>query len=276
MTQFDNAMAVFKLLPKTNCRKCNEATCLAFASKVYLGQKNLDRCPYVDAGLIDPYQGNTQKESPAQVQQAKLEEELRDQISRCDLKKAAQRTGGTWEKNRLTLKVFGKPLSIDNRGRLFSDIHINSWVTATVLGYVLACKGEPLSGKWLPFRELSGGREKNGLFVQRSEKPLKQIADQYTGLFEDLIHIFNGQAVSGLFESDISLVLYPLPRLPILVCYWKPDEGLDSDLHLFFDASADINADIDIVYMLAAGIVVMFEKLSLRHGQPAMGMNRDN
>ena len=39
-----------------------------------------------------------------------------------------------------------------------------------------------------------------------------------------------------------------------------------SDLHMFFDSSADMNADIDIVYGIAAGIIVMFEKISLKHG----------
>jgi len=39
-----------------------------------------------------------------------------------------------------------------------------------------------------------------------------------------------------------------------------------SDLHLFFDSSADMNADIDIVYGIASGIVVMLEKIAMKHG----------
>ena len=38
MMEFPNAMEVFKLLNKSNCRKCNEQTCLAFASKIDLGR----------------------------------------------------------------------------------------------------------------------------------------------------------------------------------------------------------------------------------------------
>ena len=52
----------------------------------------------------------------------------------------------------------------------------------------------------------------------------------------------------------------------MLVCYRKPEDGMASDLHLFFDSSADRNANIDIVYGIAAGIVVMFEKISMKHG----------
>ena len=266
MSQFNNAMEVFKLLPKTNCKKCNDPTCLSFASKVFLGQKQLDQCPYIESDLLDRYRTQGEKESLVVQQQQAMLKQLREQIIACDLKHAAQRTGGSYENGKLTLRIFGKPLSVDQQGNLFSDIHINPWITSTVLGYILACKGVPLTGKWVPLRELEGGREKNGLFVQRSETPFKQIADRYPELFEDLIVIFNGKEVDQRFESDLSLVLTPLPYLPILVCYWKAEEGMASDLHLFFDSSADMNANVDIVYGVAAGIVVMFEKISQRHG----------
>jgi len=54
--------------------------------------------------------------------------------------------------------------------------------------------------------------------------------------------------------------------LPIFICYWKTEDGMTSDLDLFLDSSADMNANIDIVYGIAAGIVVMVEKIALKHG----------
>jgi len=35
MSEFSNAMGVFHLLDKSNCRKCNDQICLAFSSKVF-------------------------------------------------------------------------------------------------------------------------------------------------------------------------------------------------------------------------------------------------
>jgi len=61
-------------------------------------------------------------------------------------------------------------------------------------------------------------------------------------------------------------VLRPLPKVPILVCYWRPEEGMESDLNIFFDANAEENLNIDPLYTLATGLVVMFEKISQRHG----------
>ena len=125
---------------------------------------------------------------------------------------------------------------------MYSDIHINPWIAGPVLNYLLICKGVPLDHAWMPFRELKGGREKNGLFVQRTEKGLKKVADTYTDLFEDLASMFSARETDRYEGSDVSVILYPLPRVPILICYWKPEDELDSDLHLFFDTSADENA----------------------------------
>ena len=40
---------IFKLLPKTNCKKCGFPTCLAFAMKLAQRQASLDLCPDVSA-----------------------------------------------------------------------------------------------------------------------------------------------------------------------------------------------------------------------------------
>ncbi len=43
------ALDIFKLLPKTNCKKCGCPTCLAFAMKLAQKQASLDQCPDVTA-----------------------------------------------------------------------------------------------------------------------------------------------------------------------------------------------------------------------------------
>jgi len=42
-----SGLAVYKLLPKTNCKECGFATCLAFAMKLAARQVELSDCPYV-------------------------------------------------------------------------------------------------------------------------------------------------------------------------------------------------------------------------------------
>jgi len=40
-------IAIFKFLPKTNCKECGFPTCLAFAMKLAAKQVELEKCPYV-------------------------------------------------------------------------------------------------------------------------------------------------------------------------------------------------------------------------------------
>jgi len=265
MPEFKNAMEVFKLLDKSNCRKCNETTCLAFASKVFLCQKDLGLCPVLDREIVAKYQ-QVSHTLPGERELEQAMGELKSRLAGCDLAQAAQRTGGEYLDGWLRLRIFGKLFSISNEGRFRTDLHVNPWMVLPVMNYVLDCKGLALSGSWVPFRELAGGREKNNLFVQRGERPLKKIADTYPGLFEDLVEMFSGNPLDRQYESDISLVLYPLPLLPMLVCYWKPEDGMDSDLTLFFDQSADQNGGSPMIFNLAAGMVQMFEKFAVTHG----------
>ncbi len=41
-------MDILKLLPKTNCRECGEATCMVFAVRVMEGAKDHNNCPQLE------------------------------------------------------------------------------------------------------------------------------------------------------------------------------------------------------------------------------------
>jgi len=266
MPQFNNAMEIFKLLNKTNCRECNEKTCLAFAGAVFTGRKTLDQCPYLQNDVIEQYNGGSKKTLAIEKDQDEAVATLQQKVVGMDLAAAAERLGGRFVDGKLVLKIMGKDFGIDNRGGLSSDIHIHPWLAVPVLNYVIHAKGTPVSGNWVPMRELKSGKSYERFFNHRCEQPLKKLADQYTDLFEDMVHIFNGKQVEKHYASDISVVLHPLPLIPVMICYWKPEDGLESSLNIFFDSTAEDNLMIESIYGLSAGLVIMFEKIALRHG----------
>jgi ArsR family metal-binding transcriptional regulator len=45
MRQRPTPMAIYKLLPNTNCKECGEPTCYSFALKLTAAQKKLANCP---------------------------------------------------------------------------------------------------------------------------------------------------------------------------------------------------------------------------------------
>lgn len=266
MTWPKNAMDVFKLLDKSNCRECGAPTCLAFAAAVFKGEQRLNECPRVDQEVLDQYDGQPVAPKGADANMEAQLAQLKQSVQDIDLTEASKRTGGRCTNGKLTVKIMGKDFSVDAQGNLSSDIHVHNWIAGPFFDYIHNCQGAPISGKWVPFRELENGKDWARFFNHRCEKRLKKVADTYTDLFEDMVHLFNGRPVEHHYQSDISLVLHPLPKLPLLICYWKPEEGMDSDLNVFFDANAEKNLSIGSIYTLGVGLVLMFEKIALRHG----------
>ncbi|MBF0302933.1 MAG: DUF3786 domain-containing protein [Desulfamplus sp.] len=259
-------MEVFKLLNKSNCKECFKPTCLAFAGAVFKGQKRLEDCPYIPKDVLAQFK-DVKQETPA-IDQGAAEkmEEFKKLIENIDLLSKAEQIGGKFSEGRLTIKVMGKNVNVDQKGNIFTDIHANQWIVMPLLNYIVQGSNKPVSGNWVPFRELPSGRAWQGLFEKQCEGLIKKIADTYPGFFAQILELFNGKEVEKHYKSDISLVLHPLPKIPVLICYWLPDDGIESDLHLFFDASAEDHLHINSIYSLGAGLARMFEKLSLNHG----------
>lgn len=265
MTKPLNAIQVLQMTDKSNCRECGYQTCLSFAQAVARGQVHLSSCTRLAPGSLDKAPPLPEKKHVAREDGDEAVKLLQAEIRKIDLAEAAKRIGATFSGGRLTVKVMGKDFSVDTEGNLYSDIHVHPWIAAPFLHYALASEGRKPTGNWVGFRELPGGRSSLGLYEQRSEKPMRKVAETYTDFFEDLMHLFNGKEAGSHFDADISLVLLPLPLVPILVCYWKPEEGIPANLRLFYDETADKNLGTEALYSLVAGLVRMFELIARRH-----------
>lgn len=266
MRQLNNAMELYKILENTNCGECDVPTCLAFAAAVFRGEKSLKDCPHVESDATDRYDVRAPNRRTLEREQEKALDFLKTKIADMDFASSAERLGASFSGDKLTVKCLGKDFSVDSKGNVISDCHVHGWITIPLLNYVISCTGKAVSGRWVPFRELKNGGTWNPLFGQRCEKPLKRVADTHTDLFDHMVHIFSGKPAPNEFAADISIVLHPLPRVPILICFWNPDDGLESSLNLFFDDTAEDNLNIESLYTLCAGLVLMFEKIVLTHG----------
>lgn len=265
MTRLKTPLDVYKLLRKSNCGQCGIATCMAFAAAIIKQEKQLADCPHLDADILSRYEGNIEQQVNIEKIQEKTFRDLQEQIKAIDIVSRAERLGARSTSSSLVVTCLGKDFEVDAQGRVLSACHSHAWFSIPLLTYVLYSKGAPVAGRWAPFRELKKGSMWGPLFERRCEAPLKRIADAHAELFQDLISMFSGAFSPELFSSDISVVLYPLPKVPILICYWKPEEGMESKLHVFFDVTAEQNLTMDSLFTLGTGIVRMLEKIMHKH-----------
>ena len=265
MPALNNPLEILKLLDKSNCRECGEQTCLAFAGAVFRGWRSLGECPRLDLEVVERVTQNAQHVKNVAGNRQESLGILKKKVARIDLASLAERIGGRFSDGKLTVKILGKDFSVDTAGNLYSQIHINPWVATPFIDYVIRGKGISPTGNWMSFRELRGGRAQYPLFMKRCEEPMKRMAESSTELFDDIVHVFDGKQVEGQFQSDVSVVLHLLPKVPAMICYWSPEDGMASSLNVFFDETADRNLSIGSLFSLGAGFAQMIQKVALRH-----------
>jgi len=259
-------LEIYKFLQKTNCRQCELPTCLAFAAAVMRGEKRLDLCPYIDSNVLGQLEGKLGPRSTIEEERDRALEQLRAQIQAVDFGEAAERLEVSHSGNALTVKCLIKDFHIDPAGNVRSDCHTTPWLIVPLLNYIIHGAGKRASGRWVLFKELDGGADWSRLFGQRCEKSLKKLVDTHTDLFEYIIDIFDGRLVEESSSCDISVVIHPFPKVPVLIRYWRKEGDFDSVLTLLFDSTAGDNLGIESLYMLCVGLVTMFERIALTHG----------
>ena len=266
MPTMKNPLELYKLLNKSNCRKCMLPSCMAFAVAVIQGQKKISDCPDIDQQTVAKLGGRIETRSSFEEEQRERLQALKEEAAKVDFLVVAGKLGASVSKGRLVINCLGKDFFIDAAGEMASECHNNLWVHAPLLNYIVYGKGKELTGEWVPFDSLKDAKDWSRFFTHRCEEDIKKLADAHTELFFEILDLFGARLVDGM-DADYSLVIYPLPKVPFLINYWEPESGFASKLNILFDSSAGENITIGSIYLLGRGLVEMFRALIVRHNR---------
>lgn len=263
------AMDVFKHLPRSNCRECGVPTCLAFAALVVQGQKQPGDCPYLEPGSAEAISGDVAASEDVAEENRKLLEPLKERIRALDFGEASKRLGVPLVNGRIAVRCLGKVFEIDHDGGLHTEIHANVWIHVPLLHYLLKGAGRAPAGSWVPFGELTGATDWQRFFDHRVGLSFAKMADEDPELFCDILGLFGKQTLDSGFKADEEYLLWPLPNVPVLFCYWRAEGEFASRLSLSFDKVTHANIDAEHLFRLTAGMLEMFKRIMTRHGQAA-------
>lgn len=257
---------VYTILPRSNCRKCLLPSCLAFAAAVVAGSRKLTDCPDLEQDVVTAFAARFARPDSdhQEATQAEFIDKLQKKMADIDLAAVASLIGAKVRGETIIVNSLGKDFILDRQGAMTSECHIITWVLAPLLSYITHETHGEITGRWISFREIRGGIEWQGLFTSRCEEPLRRLADANPDLLSDLIALFMGKTIDW-YEADIALVLHPLPKIPILICYQAPEGDLQSKLTILFDACCSINLHIKSIFTLCSGLVQMFAKIAEHH-----------
>ena len=111
-----------------------------------------------------------------------------------------------------------------------------------LLYYFVTSDGIPLTGKYVSFADLPGGRMYAQAFQGYSGNEVVKVFDENIEAFKAACELANGQP-AGI--ADAAYVFQVLPRVAVQLVYWLGDEDFPSSCKILFDAAATHYLTID-------------------------------
>lgn len=161
------------------------------------------------------------------------------------------------------LTCFGQDICISLTDRnIFSKSSLGKFLVNTlgghsrlsILRYLIHTIDLPLSGQLVRPSDLPGG----DIFTRGTHVlPLNKIAAYFANNFNDFLSIGKSLGGSQLDYGDMSLRLFPFPRVPVVLIVWLGDEEFESKSSLLFDSSCVSHLSTDIIWSTAMMTVEM-------------------
>jgi len=165
-----------------------------------------------------------------------------------------------------TVKLFGTPVTVAPGQRTITWISPDSELILTKIAYfsrlsilhhLIRAQACAPSGRLVRPSDLKvGAIYFNGSHVL----PLESVASRYgrdAGGFMRQGLRFGGQQVS---HGDAAVSLLPLPRIPVILVFWREDDEFAARADLLFDATCERHVPPDILWSIAMMSVLVMTK----------------
>ncbi len=136
--------------------------------------------------------------------------------------------------------------------------NLGDYAQLSILRYLTDSKDVPLTGLLLRPSDLPGG----DMFMKGTHVlPLDRIAAVFGKRNES--YLDRGLSLGGQRQDygDISLVLFPFPRIPITLILWSGDDEFPSRCSLLFDSSCLSHLTTDLLWSTAMMTVEMMLRI---------------
>jgi len=249
-------LQLYKLTPRTNCRECGFATCLAFSTQVIVGQASLDACPYMDRSLLEPIRAQLaeQHEAGIGVSRESFEKTLdflRLELEKWDFEKIRESLGARLiqkdEGPGLSIPYFKQTIAITRKDvEDESGAEVTPWEKILICNYVIGGAVEP-SGSWVGMESLPNSVSKIKSLKSHCENPL---AEHFAGRISELPSVVEqiGKPIDLSEEKvDFAAEFRVFPKLIIRVLWWDtdPSEGFQCRTKFLFDSRVLQTIDLE-------------------------------
>lgn len=253
-----------KVLPKTNCRDCGLATCLAFAGMVISEKLDLKKCPHLPPDVVDRVQSELDEQhSKGKWTKRDLAQDAlawaKERAASTRLEDLPDRIGGTLRRQGdtvfLELPYFGGTVHIQEQGVTKEDgSPLNRWEQVFLYNHMAMGGSRAPQGIWKGLEQIPNTVSKVKSMRDSVEEPL---IERFRGHFRELFAA--GTTLGGLDvkeqhpTADVALLFRALPKVPVLLLFWDEEETerFDARVKLLFDETIVEHLDIESMIFLS-------------------------
>jgi hypothetical protein len=141
--------------------------------------------------------------------------------------------------------MFGKGIQLEYPSliaRTSNGMELPTFVQALVLYYFTASTGDALTGKWVSFADLPGGRVYSKAFQEYSGDKVTSSIGQDINKFLGMCRREGG---IGIDMADAAFLFHGFPRMPLILAYWLGEDDFPSTCKVLFDSAACAYLPID-------------------------------
>ncbi len=124
----------------------------------------------------------------------------------------------------------------------------------SLLWYLVSVKNIAVTGRLVKLEHIRGG----DIFTKGSHiLPLEKVAEKYGKDKDGYIEKGKRLGAELAIMGDVSLRLFPLPRIPVILTLWLEDEEFPARVNLLFDSTCALQLPTDIVWSVAMMTVLI-------------------
>jgi len=265
-----NPLDFLKYTPRSNCGRCGQPTCLAFAVAVTRGGVSPGHCPFIDpADLPAAGTGQAASADGRDELDADLVARLRSKILHQDLEAVAARVGADWlpeQSGRLRFRYLGRQAEISKAGlRLDGREPADPRDRILLYKYVSCAGGRVPAGDWIGMESLPNSLAKVRTLATYCEL---RLAGRFAGRARRLAELCRCLGAEPVLEgrtATVGVVVPVLPYVPHCLLFWdeEPEDGFEARVKILFDRHVMDFLDIESLVFSAERLADRLAELDL-------------
>jgi hypothetical protein len=249
------AVAIYKLLPKTNCGACGLPSCFGFAAKLATRQASVDDCASMtrEARELLRASDTDLHPSPGTVYEQVLVS-LQPKIRALDFRRVADLFGATFMNSEtLEIAFLNETYRVTKEKVLAaSGKEPRPWISILIYNHLSMPDPPPPSGEWISFGSVPASHAKDKAWAGHVEEVIAGYFDGKAAELKTACERFGGVRAEIKGGHDAAYEFHFFPHYPVLLLSYDavPEETFPAQCKLLLDSTAPRYLDIESIVVL--------------------------